>query len=216
MYHLAADTGDTEHQEDKAQNQLHSNQRLGTLRAHLISVGQEGGNDGNGRGDPPGHHGVAQQHMQVVEEAVNDDHGQGYTVRNAQDLLQHGDSAQAGRTHEHGLHHLGNRPFVVDKGEADLENPGLPVGLFFTVFTVTADKLFVCHLRSLFLIPNRSFVSLAATVGQLFVTLLLLCISHANFKKKAQSTAAQLIGLFPREIPLPVCCISASRDHRLI
>ena len=169
MYHLAADAGDAEHQEDKAQNQLHSNQRLGTLRAHLISVG---------------HHGVAQQHMQVVEEAVNDDHGQGYTVRNAQDLLQHGDSAQAGRTHEHGLHHLGNRPFVVDKGEADLENTGLPVGLFFTVFTVTADKLFVCHLRSLFLIPNRSFVSLAATVGQLFVTLLLLCISHANFKKR--------------------------------
>lgn len=184
MHHLATDAGDAEHQEDKAQDQLHSDQRLCPLRPHLITALQKRGDDGNSRGDPAWYHGVAQEDVQIIEEAVDDNHRQSHTVLHTQNALQHGDSAQAGRTHEHGLHHLGNRPFVVDKGEADLENTGLPVGLFFTVFTVTADKLFVCHLRSLFLIPNRSFVSLAATVGQLFVTLLLLCISHANFKKK--------------------------------
>lgn len=157
MDHLAADAGNTEHQEDDAQNELHGNQCLRPFRSNGVPVFQEGGDQGNSGGNPAGDHRVAQQYMQVIEEAVNDNHGERYFVADAQHFGQHGDGAQTGNTHKDGLHHFRYRPCVVDERKTDLENTGFPIRLFLAVFAVAADELFVCHMRSLFLTPKQEF-----------------------------------------------------------
>ena len=159
---LTADTRGAHDQEAQGNQHLQGDHGVDTVYlsgsvVRQIPLLQEFQRQGQGRGDPAGNYGVAQQGGQIVADGVQYAEGQGHQEHtvlgeaegsNVGGIVQtkggHGGGnagAQAGNAQEHGGGHFGPGPLVVDQGETDLERAYLDTGLLCTVSTLFQREL---------------------------------------------------------------------------